>query len=171
MVRPRGEHKKKLREALAGRGQRFTRQRARVYEVLMATDQHPTAEDVYRRVKQTLPFVSLATVYKSLDALVQCGLAQKLTYGDGSARYDANTAEHPHLRDLGSGQVIDVPFDMIDDLSLKLPDHVAARVEQRTGYKVVGLRIELLGKAACPMPPPAAPWSVTAWGDSSDPEP
>jgi Fur family transcriptional regulator, peroxide stress response regulator len=130
---------------LAGRGQRFTRQRARVYEVLKATDQHPTAEEVYRKVKQTLPAVSLATVYKSLDALVQCGLALKLTYGDSSARYDGTVGDHPHMRDVQTGQVLDVPMDVAAKLPCVVPGGVSEEIEQRTGFKVAALRVELIG--------------------------
>ncbi|MCG3179294.1 MAG: Peroxide-responsive repressor PerR [Phycisphaerae bacterium] len=135
-----------LREALARQGQRFTRQRARVYEVLCATDRHPTAEEVYVKVKRELPSVSLATVYKSLDALVQCGLAQKLTYGDGSARFDANIKHHPHLRDLETGQVLDVPMELADRVALRLPDDVIAGIQKMSGFEVTGLRVELVGR-------------------------
>lgn len=145
MNKHRTEHRRKLRDALAGSGQRFTRQRARVYEVLAGTDQHPTADEVYRKVRLAMPSVSLATVYKSLDALVQCKLAQKLTYGDGSARFDANVAEHPHMRDLVTGRVLDVPMELAGDLALRLPDQLAALIYERTGFKVLGLRVELLG--------------------------
>jgi hypothetical protein len=48
-------------------------------------------------------------VYKSLETLVGCGLAVKLTYGDGSARYDGRTDPHPHARCLTCGAVLDVP--------------------------------------------------------------
>jgi Fe2+ or Zn2+ uptake regulation protein len=56
-----------------------------------------------------IPDISLATVYKSLETLVGCGLAVKLTYGDGSARYDGRTDPHPHARCLTCGAVLDVP--------------------------------------------------------------
>jgi Fe2+ or Zn2+ uptake regulation protein len=141
-----------LREALASKGQRFTRQRARVFEVLKATDQHPTAEEVYRKVKQTLPAVSLATVYKSLDALVTCGLALKLTYGDSSARYDATVSDHPHMRDLHTGRVLDVPAEVAARLSWVVPTDVAEEIKSRTGFKVAALRIELLGHLDAALP-------------------
>ncbi len=139
------ENAKVLRHALASRGQRFTRQRAKVYDVLSATDRHPTAEEVYRKVKQDLPTVSLATVYKSLDALVQCDLAQKLTYGDGSARYDATVDNHPHMRDLETGRVLDVPMDLADRVIASLPGDLVEEIRLRTGFKVTGIRVELLG--------------------------
>ena len=87
-----------LREALESNGQRFTEQRAAVYRFLVGTDVHPTADDVFTSVRHEIPDISLATVYKSLETLVGCGLATKLRYGDGSARYDGRTDPHHHAR-------------------------------------------------------------------------
>jgi Fur family transcriptional regulator, peroxide stress response regulator len=56
---------------------RFTRQRAAVYNYLRDSDQHPTAEEVFSAVKSRIPRISLATVYKALDALVASRLARK----------------------------------------------------------------------------------------------
>lgn len=148
MMKNRKESARTLRRALASRGQRFTRQRAKVFEVLAATDKHPTAEEVYRKVKAELPSVSLATVYKSLDALVQCELAQKLTYGDGSARYDATVDNHPHMRDLETGKVRDVPMDIAQRVMLELSQTLADEIRERTGFVVTGLRVEVLGHFA-----------------------
>jgi Fe2+ or Zn2+ uptake regulation protein len=90
-----------LREALEANGQRFTEQRAAVYRFLRGTDEHPTADEVFTVVRGDISDISLATVYKALETLVSCGLAAKLSYGDGSARYDARTDEHYHSRCLG----------------------------------------------------------------------
>src|SRR5688572_2985427 len=83
-----------LRQALEANGQRYTEQRAAVYRYLLGTDTHPTADDVFITVRHDIPDISLATVYKSLETLVGCGLAIKLTYGDGSARYDGRPDPH-----------------------------------------------------------------------------
>lgn len=126
-----------LREALEANGQRFTEQRASVYRYLLSTEAHPTADDVFTSVRGELPDISLATVYKSLEALVGCGLAVKLTYGDGSARYDARTDPHPHARCLDCGAVIDVPGRL---------DHAAlAGLGPLPGFAVEGYRLELVG--------------------------
>ena len=93
-----------LREALEANGQRYTDQRAAVYRFLLGTDAHPTADDVFTSVRHEIPDISLATVYKSLETLVSCGLATKLTYGDGSARYDGRTDPHHHARCLQCGR-------------------------------------------------------------------
>jgi Fe2+ or Zn2+ uptake regulation protein len=89
-------------------GQRSTRQRAAVYEYLRSVHHHPTAEEVHVAVRRRLPRVSLATVYNALELLVRSGLADKLTYGDGAARYDRRTDAHAHARCLGCGRVDDV---------------------------------------------------------------
>src|SRR5438132_7451675 len=91
---PCSESADRLRDALEKAGWRFTRQRAAVFDFLRQADSHPTAEDVYAAVRQTIPNISLATVYKALEALVDSKLATKLAYGDGPARYDFRSDEH-----------------------------------------------------------------------------
>lgn len=126
-----------LREALEANGQRFTEQRAAVYRRLLSTDTHPTADEVFTAVRADIPDISLATVYKSLETLVGCGLAVKLTYGDGSARYDGRTDPHPHARCLHCGTVLDVPG--------KLANEALAGLGPVDGFAVEGYRLELVG--------------------------
>jgi Fur family transcriptional regulator, peroxide stress response regulator len=126
-----------LREALEANGQRFTEQRASVYRYLLRTTAHPTADDVFTGVRGEIPDISLATVYKSLETLVGCGLAVKLTYGDGSARYDGRTDPHPHARCLDCGAVIDVPG--------RLDQAALATLGPLPGFAVESYRLELVG--------------------------
>src|SRR5262245_62121758 len=86
-----------VREALESAGCRYTSQRAAVFDYLEKVKTHPTAEEVYRAVRRQLPKISLATVYKALEALVAARLAAKLTNGDGAARYDCRGDDHYHL--------------------------------------------------------------------------
>lgn len=127
----------RLREALDASGQRYTEQRAAVYRFLAATESHPTADDVFLAVRSEIPDISLATVYKSLETLVGCGLATKLTYGDGSARYDGRTDPHHHARCLRCGSVRDVPGHLGPDAVRPL--------EPVRGFEVQGFRLELVG--------------------------
>jgi Fe2+ or Zn2+ uptake regulation protein len=131
-----------LRNALEANGQRFTEQRAAVYRYLRGTETHPTADEVFTGVRGAIPDISLATVYKSLETLVGCGLALKLTYGDGSARYDGRTDPHHHARCLLCGSVLDIPGRF---------DATALRdVKPMDGFSVQGYRLELVGTcAAC----------------------
>jgi len=127
-----------LREALESSGQRFTEQRAAVFRFLHSTDVHPSADEVFSSVRRELPGISLATVYKSLETLVGCGLAVKLTYSDGSARYDGRTDPHHHARCLACGRVMDIAGSLPDqDL-----DELRAHAD---GFHVTGYRLELSG--------------------------
>lgn len=126
-----------LREALEANGQRFTEQRAAVYRYLLCTTAHPTADDVFTSVRGEIPDISLATVYKSLETLVGCGLAVKLTYGDGSARYDGRTDPHHHARCLKCGAVVDIGG--------RLDPAALAGLRPIRGFAVEGYRLELVG--------------------------
>src|SRR5262245_54480603 len=96
-----------VREALTAAGCRYTTQRAAVYGYLESVESHPTAEEVYRAVRRDLKRISLATVYKALEALVESRLATKLTNGDAAARYDCRGEDHYHLRDVATGEIRD----------------------------------------------------------------
>jgi Fe2+ or Zn2+ uptake regulation protein len=138
-----------LRAALESKGQRYTAQRSAVYRFLLGTDGHPTADDVFTAVRDEISDISLATVYKALETLVGCGLAAKLTYGDGSARYDARTDPHPHARCLDCGAVLDVPG--------RLDSAALADLGPPHGFAVAGYRLELVGRCAACEPTQAAP--------------
>ena len=133
-----------LRGVLEASGRRFTPQRSAVYSYLAKVEHHPTAEDVYQGVKPKIPNISLATVYKSLEALVEAGLAAKLDTGCGSARYDARSDRHYHFRCLRSGAVEDLstPFD--PELIAKLDPSLGRSLADR-GFQVTGYRLELVG--------------------------
>lgn len=127
----------RLRTALEANGQRFTEQRAAVYRFLSHSYKHPSADDVFTSVREAIPDISLATVYKSLETLVSCGLASKLTYGDGSARYDGRTDPHPHARCLACGKVRDLPGRLNADSF--------SGIGMLPGFTVEGYRVEVVG--------------------------
>jgi len=94
------DHKKlnqRLSQCLTSGGFRFTPQREHVYAVLLRKRDHPTAEELFIRVKRELPDISMATVYNCLDALVQCGLVRQLSLERGAARFCPNMQEHCHF--------------------------------------------------------------------------
>jgi len=128
----------RLRRALEETGHRFTEQRAAVYRFLSSTTTHPNADEVFQKVRAEVPGISLATVYKSLETLVNCGLAAKLTYSDGSARYDARMEPHHHARCVSCGRVMDIPGNLRDE---KLRDFTRGL----DGFSVLGYRLELTG--------------------------
>lgn len=131
------ERREALRERLLARGAQLTTQRAAVYDYLSEVKHHPTAEEVFLAVKPKLPRISLATVYKNLEALVQCGAVSKLAYGDASARYDIRTDHHYHTRCLGCGKIW--------DLDAGGGSEVFERIKPQAGFEVKDYRLELLG--------------------------
>jgi Fe2+ or Zn2+ uptake regulation protein len=126
-----------LKLKLESRGAHLTQQRAAVFEYLGEVEHHPTAEEVYLAVKQRLPKISLATVYKNLEALVNCGAVSKLAYGDAAARYDIRTDHHYHTRCLDCGKIW--------DLDAKAGSDWLKQVKPQAGFTVQDYRLELLG--------------------------
>lgn len=135
-----GSSEREFRRALGAGGHRYTAQRAAVYDTLYAASTHPTADEIFSRVRAQIPDISLATVYKALEAFVSCGIATKLTMGDGPARYDGRMDAHDHIRCVSCGCVTD-----IDQASS--PDWLRT-VSLRTDFEVLGYRLELVG--TCP---------------------
>jgi Fe2+ or Zn2+ uptake regulation protein len=138
---------KQLRQALEQAGWRFTRQRAAVFEYLSSVESHPTAEDVFAAVRQRIPKISLATVYKALEALVDSRIASKLNSSDGAARFDAHCDAHYHFRCLSTDQVYDLPTPFDPYLLDKLDPNLTQELN-RQGFQVTGYRLEVLGHPA-----------------------
>jgi Fe2+ or Zn2+ uptake regulation protein len=109
-----------------------------VYRFLSSTTSHPNADEVFQEVRNEVPGISLATVYKSLETLVNCGLATKLTYSDGSARYDARMDPHHHARCVSCGKVQDVPGNLTRE-------ELASLSRGLDGFSVLGYRLEFTG--------------------------
>lgn len=128
-----------LRQTLHERGVQLTSQRAAVFNYLSNVAHHPTAEEIYLAIKPKLPRISLATVYKNLEALIKCEVVSKLTYGDASARYDIRTDHHYHTRCLECGRVWDL------DAS-KGSAWLKQVKPQQAGFEVRDYRLEILGR-------------------------
>ena len=134
-----------LRLALERAGWRYTRQRAAVFACLRSVTSHPTAEQVFAAVRQQIPNISLATVYKALDALVDSGVATRLGDGTGPARYDGRGDAHYHFRCERTGEIIDLPLPYDPHLLEKLGPHVLETLREN-GFEVVAHRLELVGR-------------------------
>jgi Fur family transcriptional regulator, peroxide stress response regulator len=138
MAVSRAQAEATLRDALESAGHRFTEQRLAVFRHLLATECHPTADDVFVAVRNDVPVISLATVYKSLETLVGVGLATKLTYGDGSARYDGRMDPHHHARCLSCSTIVDLPAQLAPETIHPVPPSLG-------GFQVTGYRLEFTG--------------------------
>jgi Fe2+ or Zn2+ uptake regulation protein len=92
-------------------GLKMTPQRIAIVRLFAEDDSHPTAQDLYERLRPAFPSMSFATVYNTLDALARAGLAGIVRLpgkrGD-AARFDPNTGPHHHAVCDGCGAVLDV---------------------------------------------------------------
>src|SRR5262245_50213250 len=107
--------------------QRRTQQLEETYRVLCVQQDHPTAEQVFKRVRRRIPSVSLGTVYRNLEKLRVRGEIRVVRVRDEAARYDAVTDEHDHFVCDNCGAVLDIRLDRSEA-------HI--RALQRDGYKV-----------------------------------
>ena len=134
-----------LHHALAEAGLRALRQREAVFCYLRSTDSHPTADQVFAAVRQQIPSVSLATVYKALEALVEAGVSTKLCDSTGPARFDGRCDRHYHLHCQKTGQVRDLETPYDPALPFKLDPSLVESL-RRQGFRVTGHRLEILGR-------------------------
>ncbi len=91
-----------------GDGHRMTPQRREVYEVLMENQDHPTATEVFMRVKERIPAISLATVYNCLDTLSGAGFIIQVNVDREPSRYCGNLSPHGHFHCEDCGTILDV---------------------------------------------------------------
>jgi Fur family ferric uptake transcriptional regulator len=118
----------------------MTRQRKVILEEIRKTDSHPTADELYQRVRQRLPHVSLGTIYRNLETLAASGLIQKLEMGGSQKRFDGNLAAHHHVSCTACGHVTDVHIEPADGMDYSVLD--------AKGYDIAGHRVEFIG--LCP---------------------
>ena len=116
---------------------KLTPQRLAVYNYLINTTAHPSADTIYTDIHVQYPTMSLATVYKALKTLVEVGLIQEINVGEGNFRYDANSFPHPHLQCLKCGKVDDFMNFTLDDLNASAQTH--------TDYKIVSSKVYFYG--------------------------
>ncbi|MGV3660382.1 MAG: Fur family transcriptional regulator [Prosthecobacter sp.] len=95
------------RMAVLGADVRLTPHRREVFEILQSSTDHPTATDIFTRVKDRAPGISLATVYNCLDHLSTAGLIKQVHLERGQSRYCANLHEHVHFHCETCGKVTD----------------------------------------------------------------
>ena len=85
-----------------------TTQRRAVFEAILERTDHPTAEQLYRAVRDQLPQISRMTVHRILNGFVALGLVAKTCHPGSAARFDPKLQQHHHLVCLDCGRIIDV---------------------------------------------------------------
>jgi Fur family peroxide stress response transcriptional regulator len=102
---------KTFNQSLREKGLRPTKQRACVYGVILDKRDHPTADDIFDRVKKQLPGTSFATVYNCLETLVGCGLVRQVHMDRSPTRYCPNLSPHAHFKCKNTGKIYDIQID------------------------------------------------------------
>ena len=98
---------------------KYSRHRESIKNYLMATKEHPTADEVYMNVKQEFPNISLGTVYRNLNLLTDIGEAIKISTPNGGDRFDGKLEPHNHFLCTKCGRLLDLELDMqsIDEVN------------------------------------------------------
>lgn len=126
------EAKRRLKEA----GMKLTTQRIAILQILQNNKSHPTAMDIYKRLKQKQPTVSFTTVYNTLELLTRIGEIKKLILDFERAHYDPDTSQHHHAMCMKCGTIFDI------NQSFDLP---ISKIESNEFPKIVGFHIDFWG--------------------------
>ncbi len=126
---------------LKGRDFRMTPQRIAVLTILADREEHPSVEEIYKKVSSQFPTTSLATVYKTVSLLKELNEVLELGFTDGSNRYDGNKPyPHPHVICTKCKKIMDPEFVHLGEISEEM--------SMKTGYKIFSHRLDFFG--LCP---------------------
>ncbi len=113
---------------------KYSRQRESIKACLMGRRDHPTADDVYLSIRQEYPNISLGTVYRNLNLLVELGEVQKLSFGYGPDRFDADLIPHYHFVCKNCGTIADLPLKPFPELNREAQQCCEGRIDSHSTY-------------------------------------
>ncbi len=126
-------------------------QRLAVAQYVLTTDAHPSADEVLECVQATMPMLSRATVYNTLNLFVEKGLLRQLVLAEGRTVFDPKLEAHHHFIDDESGRIEDLPWEAV-----KVGDVRGLKGYEVREYMVV-MRGRKLGGSRMQARPAAAP--------------
>jgi Fe2+ or Zn2+ uptake regulation protein len=128
--------RKPVVEALQEHGIQPSAQRVVVGEYVLFTEEHPSADQVWARVKKTFPLLSRATVYNTLNLFVEKGLLRQLVLAEGKVVFDPNIESHHHFIDESTGIIHDVPWHALE----------VRKVDPLKGYDIREYQVVMHGR-------------------------
>ncbi len=128
-----------LEKYIARHNLKITNQRRVVLDSFLKSENHVSAEDLYKMVSEQDPKIGLATVYRTLALFTQSGLATELDFGDGQKRYEHKYmhSHHDHMICTECGKIVEFNHPMIE----KLQKEIAAK----HGFKMTSHKLDLFG--------------------------
>ena len=108
---------------------RHSHQRDMIYNYMISTKEHPSAEMIYDELKKVEPMLSLGTVYRNLKLLEELGMVKKVTSVNNVERYDAMTSDHIHFVCDKCGCVMDLPYFDNNEVKAKFDGQIGANIE------------------------------------------
>jgi len=126
-------------------GYRFTTPREAVLNVLSKKTGHLSADEVFFLVREKYRGIGLATIYRTLDLLVQMGIVQKFDFGDGRARYELvlDSKTHHHLICGECGRVVD--YGTLSKEELMFVQELEKEAGKRHNFEIDSHRIDFFG--------------------------
>ena len=121
-------------------GRRSSVQRQLVHRIIESRRDHPTAQSVFEKAREQMPSISLGTVYRNLQLLVDQGLLLERKIGNRPARYEAQRQRHYHICCVQCGA--------LEDLSVPYQEILDRRVQRMVRYQLQEHRMEFYG--ICP---------------------
>lgn len=130
-----------FREALQEKGLKVTPQRVAIYEAIVKLRNHPTAENIIEYIKANHPNISVGTVYKVLDSLVENSLLKKVKTEKDIMRYDAILSNHHHLYCSETDRIEDYEDEKLNSLINKY-----FKKNKIKNFKVQDIKLQITGK-------------------------
>ncbi len=116
-------------------GYKVTPQRLAICEAILSSREHPTADQIYEKVRKKHPTMSLATVYQTLHLLSEIGLLQELGFSNCISRYDPNTSPHINIVCGKCGKIQDYRTESVGKLWTQIVEEL--------GFQPIGQRIDI----------------------------
>lgn len=113
----------------------FSAKREAIYNTLVSTKNHPTAEWVYEQLKPQIPDLSLGTVYRNIAVFKNIGLVKSVGVVDGQERFDADMSQHSHFICKSCFKIIDIParkFAADNNMYDYIENHCGVTVESHS---------------------------------------
>ena len=123
-------------EALREHGIQPSAQRVAVADYVLHTDEHPSADQVFARVRKTFPMLSRATVYNTLNLFVEKHLLRELVLAEGRVVFDPKTDAHHHFIDESTGRIHDIPWQAVK----------VSQIDRLKGYEVSEYQVVIRGR-------------------------